>query len=257
MTLENEQKNQTEQSEQKKQKIAIVTGGSKGIGQAICVELARCGCYTVINYMSDKNGAEETLTEVEDVGGRGEIYQFDVRDEQAARKVVDDVATRLGSIDILINNAGIVADGLFMMMPAKNWQSVIDTSLNGFYNMTQPVVEQMVRKRKGSIVSISSASSLMVNRGQANYSAAKAGLNAASKVVASEVARIGIRVNVVAPGLIETDMIATAPKAEIKAMIPMARIGKPEEVAQVVSFLCSDAASYVTGQVLSVNGGMY
>ena len=251
MTVENEKNKQNDQ------KIAIVTGGSKGIGRAICVELATCGCYTVINYMADKSGAEETLTLVEAAGGHGEIYQFDVRDEQVARQVVDDVAERLGSIDILINNAGIVADGLFMMMSAENWQSVIDTSLNGFYNMTQPVVEQMVRRRKGAIVSISSASSLMVNRGQANYSAAKAGLNAASRVVASEVARIGIRVNVVAPGLIETDMIATAPKAEIKAMIPMARIGRPEEVAQVVGFLCSDAASYVTGQIISVNGGMY
>lgn len=253
MTAENKKEKQKKQNEQK---IAIVTGGSKGIGRAICVELATCDCYTVINYMADKSGAEETLALVEAAGGYGEIYQFDVRDEQVARQVVDDVAKRLGSIDILINNAGIVADGLFMMMSAENWQSVIDTSLNGFYNMTQPVVEQMVRRRKGAIVSISSASSLMVNRGQANYSAAKAGLNAASRVVAAEVARIGIRVNVVAPGLIETDMIATAPKAEIKAMIPMARIGRPEEVAQVVGFLCSDAASYVTGQIISVNGGM-
>lgn len=245
MTMENEQQ------------IAIVTGGSKGIGRAICVELARCGCYTVINYMSDKNGAEQTLAMVEDVGSQGEIYQFDVRDGQAAERVVEDVAARLGRIDILINNAGIVADGLFMMMPLENWQSVIDTSLNGFYNMTRPVVEQMVRKRKGAIVSISSASSLMANRGQANYSAAKAGLNAASRAVASEVARLGIRVNVVAPGLIETDMIQNAPKAEIKALIPMARIGRPEEVAHVVGFLCSDRASYMTGQVVSVNGGMF
>ena len=245
MTMENEQQ------------IAIVTGGSKGIGRAICVELARCGCYTVINYMSDKNGAEQTLAMVEDVGSRGEIYQFDVRDGQATERVVEDVAARLGRIDILINNAGIVADGLFMMMPRENWQSVIDTSLNGFYNMTRPVVEQMVRKRKGAIVSISSASSLMANRGQANYSAAKAGLNAASRAVASEVARLGIRVNVVAPGLIETDMIQNAPKAEIKALIPMARIGRPEEVAHVVGFLCSDRASYMTGQIVSVNGGMF
>lgn len=245
-----------EQNPQDERKIAIVTGGSKGIGRAICVELARCGCYPVINYMSDQAGAEETLAQVEAVGGRGEICQFDVRDGQAVEKVVADIAARLGGIDILINNAGVIADGLFMMMAPKNWQSVIDTSLNGFYNMTRPVLEQMVRRRRGAIVSISSASSLMPNRGQANYAAAKAGLNAASRAVASEVARLGIRVNVVAPGLIETDMIAKAPKDQIKALIPMARIGKPEEVARVVSFLCSDAASYVTGQIISVNGGM-
>jgi 3-oxoacyl-[acyl-carrier protein] reductase len=245
MTMENEQQ------------IAIVTGASKGIGRAICVELARCGCYTVINYQRDKSGAEETLAMVTEVGSRGEIYQFDVRNGQAAEHAVEDIAARLGRIDILINNAGIVADSLFMMMAPEKWQSVIDTSLNGFYNMTRPVIEQMVRKRQGSIVSISSASSLMANRGQANYSAAKAGLNAASRAVASEVARLGIRVNVVAPGLIETDMIEKAPKAQIKAMIPMARIGRPEEVARVVGFLCSDAASYMTGQILSVNGGMF
>ena len=242
---------------EKEQKIAIVTGGSKGIGRAICVELARENCYTVINYMADKKGAELTLSLVEEVGGRGEIYQFDVRDGQTTEQAIEDIAGRLGAIDILINNAGIVADGLFMMMTPEKWQSVIDTSLNGFYNMTRPVIEQMVRRKKGAIVSISSASSLMTNRGQANYSAAKAGLNAASRVVASEVARLGIRVNVVAPGLIETDMIANAPKAQIKAIIPMARIGRPEEVAKVVGFLCSDAASYITGQVISVNGGMF
>jgi 3-oxoacyl-[acyl-carrier protein] reductase len=239
------------------QQVAIVTGGSKGIGRAICIELARCGHHIVVNYMGDKSGAEETLTMVEAAGGQGEIYQFDVRDGRIAEKVVADLAGRLGRIDILINNAGIVADGLFMMMQPANWQSVIDTSLNGFYNMTRPVIEQMVRRRKGAIVSISSASSLMANRGQANYAAAKAGLNAASRSVAAEVARLGIRINVVAPGLIETNMIEKAPKEQIKAMIPMARIGRPEEVAKVVSFLCSDAASYMTGQIISVNGGMF
>ena len=166
------------------------------------------------------------------------------------------MAERFGGIDVLINNAGIIHDGLFMMMEAESWQSVVDTSLTGFYNMSRPVIEKMVRRRSGVIVSISSASSLLPNRGQANYAAAKAGLNAASRVVASEVARLGIRVNVVAPGLIETDMIADAPKDHIKTLIPMARIGKPEEVAKVVVFLCSDAASYMTGQILSVNGGM-
>ncbi len=243
----------TENSE----KIAIVTGGSKGIGRAICVELAGHGCYLVINYMSDEDGARQTLSLVEAAGGRGEICRFDVRDTRATEQVIEDVCDRLGRIDILINNAGIIADGLFMMMPPENWQSVIDTSLNGFYNMTRPVLEKMVRNRSGAIVSISSAASLMANRGQANYSAAKAGLNAASRAVASEVARLGIRVNVVAPGLIETDMIEAAPKEHIKTMIPMARIGRPEEVAKVVGFLCSEDSSYMTGQIISVNGGMF
>ncbi|MCW5201690.1 MAG: 3-oxoacyl-ACP reductase FabG [Candidatus Electrothrix communis] len=240
----------------KEQEIAVVTGGSKGIGKAICVELAKNGYYVVINYMGDKDGAKQTLTQVEEQGGQGEICQFDIRDREAVEQIIEDIAQRLGSIDVLVNNAGIIADGLFMMMSPENWHSVIDTSLNGFYNMTRPVLEKMVRKRKGSIISISSASSLVPNRGQANYAAAKAGLNAASRTVATEVARLGIRVNVVAPGLIETDMIQEAPKDLIKSMIPMARIGKPEEVAKVVGFLCSDAASYLTGQVISVNGGM-
>lgn len=238
------------------QQVAIITGAARGIGRAIAVELADAGYYTVINYLSDKKSAEETLTTVQENGGIGEVYGFDVRDGNKIEQVIKDLHTRLGRIDVLINNAGIIKDGLFMMMEPENWQAVVDTSLNGFYNMTRPVIETMVRNRSGVVVSLSSASSLMPNRGQANYAAAKAGLNAASRVVAAEVARLGIRVNVVAPGLIETDMIAEAPKDHIKTMIPMARIGKPEEVAKVVRFLCSEDASYITGQVVSVNGGM-
>ncbi len=243
--------------EQSTGQTALITGASKGIGRAICIELAGDGCYTVLNYHFDKAGADRTLELVREAGGNGETIPFDVRDASVVEKIVEDIAERCGPIDILINNAGIIADGLFMMMSQKSWHSVIDTSLNGFYNLTRPVIEQMVRRKKGSVVSISSASSLMANRGQANYSAAKAGLNAASRSVAAEVARLGIRVNVVAPGLIDTDMVKNAPVKEIKNMIPMARLGRPEEVAKVVRFLCSDDASYITGQVISVNGGMF
>ncbi len=243
-------------TQESKKKNAIVTGGSGGIGRAICIELAKTGCHVIVNYRNNREAAENTVERIEAAGGTGEIRGFDVCDRDACEDAIREINDKQGSVDILVNNAGTIADGLFMMMSPQNWHTVIETSLTGFYNMTRPVIELMVRNRRGSIVSISSASSMMPNRGQANYSAAKAGLNAASRSVAAEVARLGIRVNVVAPGLIETEMIKDAPKEHIRNLIPMARIGKPEEVAGVVSFLCSDAASYITGQVISVNGGM-
>jgi 3-oxoacyl-[acyl-carrier protein] reductase len=236
-------------------KIAIVTGASRGIGRAVCVELSRSGYFTIINYRSDAAGAAETLRRVE-TEGSGEIMQFDVTDPDAAQAAVELIAGRHGRIDALVNNAGITADELFVMMARKSWHAVIDTSLNGFYNMTRPVLEKMVVEKKGSVVSIASVSAFMPNRGQANYAAAKAGLIGASRGVASEVARLGIRVNVVAPGLIETDMTKDLPLPNIKSLIPMARIGRAEEVATVVRFLCSEDASYITGQVVTVNGGM-
>lgn len=239
------------------EKVALVTGASKGIGQAISVELAKSGYRIVVNYMSDEKGALDTLEMVRKVGSDGQIMQFDVSNFDQTQSAVDDILKQNGSIDALVNNAGITADGLFIMMPRKDWDAVINISLSGFYNVTKPVLEKMIRLKRGAIVSIASVAGLLGNRGQANYSAAKAGLIGASRSVASEVARLGIRVNVVAPGLIETDMIKDAPVENIKALIPMARIGKPQEVARVVRFLCSDDASYVTGQVISVNGGMF
>lgn len=237
-------------------KIAIVTGASRGIGRATAVELAKTGYFVIINYKSNEAAARETLSLVQAVGGEGEIFKFDVADNAQAKDAVKTIVERYKNIHVLVNNAGITADGLFMLLGEDEWDSVINTSLKGFYNMTKPVLREMVRKKRGSIISVSSLSALMPNRGQSNYSAAKAGIIAASRSLATEVARFGIRVNLVAPGLIETDMIKDAPVEQIKQMVPMARLGKPEEVANVIRFLCSDDASYITGQVIGINGGI-
>ena len=238
-------------------KIALVTGASRGIGRATAVELARTGCHVIINYNASEAAAAETLAQVQAAGGSGEMRKFDVSDPAAVKEAMAAILQEHKRIDVLVNNAGVTADGLFMMMGEEEWHRVIQTTLNGFFHVTKPVLREMVRKKRGSIVSVSSISSMVPNRGQANYAAAKAGLIAASRALASEVARLGVRVNVVAPGLIATDMIKDAPVENIKEMIPMGRIGRPEEVAKVVRFLCSDDASYITGQVISVNGGMF
>ncbi len=239
------------------QKVAVITGGSRGIGRAIAVELAKHGYFIAFTYRSNDAAAEESLEMIKAAGGNGEHAKFDVTDTGAAQDFIDGLTSRFESIDVLVNNAGITRDGLFVMMDDGQWNDVIDTALKGFYNMTRPVLKKMIRKKRGSVITVSSVSGLTGNRGQANYSAAKAGLIGASRSVATEVARLGIRMNVVAPGLINTEMISGAPVDQIKQVIPMARIGEPEEVAKVVRFLCSDDASYITGQVIAINGGMF
>lgn len=238
------------------QRYALITGGGRGIGKAISIRLAAEGYYVVINFLSNKVEAEKTLEEVKKSGGRGEIYGFDVSDNAQTYEAIRLLHERLGSFDVLVNNAGIVRDQLFVMTSEEKWDEVIGTTLKGFYNVTKPIVEKMIVKRKGVIISISSVAAITGNKGQANYSAAKAGLIGASKSLALEIAKRGIRVNVIAPGLIETEMIDSAPVKAIQTAIPMARLGKPEEVAGVAAFLCSDDASYITGQVIQVNGGL-
>ena len=239
-------------------KVALVTGASRGIGRATAVELAKTGYHVIINYNSSEAAAAETLSEVQAAGGTGRITRFDVADTEEVKNALGGIIAEYKKIDVLVNNAGVTADGLFMMMGDDEWRRVIDTTLNGFFNVTKPVLREMVRKKNGSIVSVSSISALAPNRGQSNYAAAKAGLIAATKSLAKEVARFGIRVNAVAPGPIETDMLSSMPMdaGMIKAMIPMARVGKPEEVARVIRFLCSADASFITGEVISINGGM-
>jgi 3-oxoacyl-[acyl-carrier protein] reductase len=236
--------------------VALVTGGSRGIGRAICLELARSGSYVAVNFRSNKKAAEETLELIHQAGGMGETVCFDVADHEATGRNIEALLTRHEAIDILVNNAGEAADSLFALMSLEEWTKVLNTSLQGFYNVTKPVLMKMVTRKRGAIVTISSVSARLGQRGQTNYAAAKAGLEGACRSLASEVARLGIRVNVVAPGLIETEMIQDFSNELIKQIIPMGRVGLPEEVARVVRFLCSDEASYITGQVISVNGGM-
>jgi 3-oxoacyl-[acyl-carrier protein] reductase len=237
-------------------KTAIVTGGSRGIGRAVCVELARCGYQLVINYHQNEEAAQQSLALVREQGSDGELLPFDVADAAATTAALEPLVARNDNLQVLVNNAGVAVDGLMTWMSTETWQRVTRTTLDGFFNCTSPVLKQMVKNKHGRIVNISSVSALIGNRGQVNYSAAKAGLIGATRSLAAEVSRLNVRVNVVAPGLIDTDMIEAVPRDIVKKLIPIGRIGKPEEVAKVVRFLCSDDASYICGQVIGVNGGM-
>ena len=241
-------------------KCAIVTGGSRGIGKAICLKIAEEHDYhLLINYNSNETAALETLKEVEALGGTGEILKFDVADTNQTQKVLTEWTEKNKNaiVEVIVNNAGITKDNLFMWISQDDWSSVINTSLNGFYNVTHFFINPLLRNRFGRIVNIVSVSGLKGTPGQTNYSAAKAAVIGATKALAQEIAKRNVTVNAVAPGFIETDMTDELDQQELKKMIPANRFGKVEEVADLVSFLVSKKSSYITGEVININGGIY
>jgi 3-oxoacyl-[acyl-carrier protein] reductase len=236
----------------------LVTGASSGIGRAIAVRLAADGYTIAAHYGKNDKGAAETLDAIEASGGEGRILSFDVSDAESTRAAIENDMEQHGTYYGVVCNAGITRDGAFPMLEQEDWRQVIDVNLNGLYNVLHPIVMPMIRRRKpGRIVTISSISGIMGNRGQTNYSASKAGIIGATKALAVELAKRKITVNCVAPGLIESDMTEGLPIEEMLAAVPMRRIGAAEEVAAAVAFLCSPDASYITRQVLSPNGGMF
>ncbi len=236
----------------------LVTGGSRGIGRAIAENLARHGFSLAINYRERKDAADETLARIREAGGTAELLPFDVADRDACARVLEADLALHGPFFGVVCNAGAHADAPFPALAPEDWDLVVRTNLDGFYNVLRPLVMPMVRAHRGGrIVTIASISGVLGNRGQVNYSASKAGLIGATRSLAIELAKRDITVNSVAPGLIDTEMTqGLLPREEIEKLVPMRRIGKPSEVAAVVSFLFSDDASYVTGQVIGVNGGM-
>lgn len=247
-------------AEKKLKKYALITGGSRGIGRAICVQLAKDTTYGIlINYKSNEQAASETLKAVEEAGGSGALLQFDVANAGAVKTALDNWQEnhKDAIIEVIVNNAGITKDGLFVWMKNEDWANVINTSLNGFFNVTNHLIQQLLVHKYGRIINMVSVSGLKGTPGQTNYSAAKGAVVAATKALAQEIAKRNITVNAVAPGFIRTDMTGGLNEKELKKIIPANRFGEAEEVAHVVSFLASEKAAYITGEVININGGMY
>lgn len=240
-------------------KYALITGASRGLGKAIALRLAQDGFAVIINYQSNKEAAEDTLKQVQEAGGTGELLPFNVADPQAIETALESWSASHSDeyISVLVNNAGIRQDNLMIFMQEEQWSRVLDTTLNGFFYITRRLLKDMMTHRNGRIINMASLSGLKGLPGQTNYSAAKAALIGATKALAQEVAARKVTVNAIAPGFIATDMTKELDEAELKKLIPLGRFGKPEEVAALTSFLASDESAYITGQVISINGGLY
>lgn len=241
-------------------KYALVTGSSRGIGRAVALQLARQGYAVIVNYLHNAEAAQKVVEEIVSAGRTAELLPFDATKGETINRAVDEWEERHPGeyISALVNNAGIRRDGVLFMMSDEDWTQVLDTTLNGFFHLTRRLLKHMMpRRRGGHIVNMASLSGVKGMAGQVNYSAAKAALIGATKALALEVAPRHITVNAVAPGFIETDMTRDLPKEELTRLIPTGRFGRPEEVASLVGFLCSDAADYITGEVININGGLY